>query len=66
MATEQQTQQTRPASSAKFETFVDQQLARVKQRLRAIDLGAAVEDGHTRTVPCQNQRFVQALQEIFQ
>lgn len=41
MATEQQTQQTRPASSAKFEAFVDQQLARVKQRLRAIDLGAA-------------------------
>ncbi|MCI0684655.1 MAG: hypothetical protein L0Y71_21370 [Gemmataceae bacterium] len=42
MATDQQ---TRPASaataSAKFEAFVDQQLTRVKQRLRAIDLGAA-------------------------
>lgn len=33
-------QKTRPPS-AKFESFVDQQLARVKQRLRAIDLGAA-------------------------
>ena len=33
--------QTRPASVAKFEAFVEQQLAKVKQRLRAIDLGAA-------------------------
>ncbi|GEM_PF-2017796 len=38
MATDQQ---TRPASSAKFEAFVDQQLTKVKQRLRAIDLGSA-------------------------
>jgi collagen type III alpha len=38
MATEQQ---TRPAPSAKFEAYVEQQLGKVKQRLRAIDLGAA-------------------------
>ena len=37
--------QTRPAPSAKFEAFVDQQLGKVKQRLRAIDLGAAIRLG---------------------
>src|SRR5262245_29983518 len=33
--------QTRPVESAKFETFVDQQLAQVRQRLRSVDVGAA-------------------------